>query len=516
MGDWRRWSLAGSVWLTLVAALAAMAGGAPTARPAGRADAATEFAVAPPLPTPSPAAPTTTVPATTVTAPAITAAPPPPPATVGTSVEAPVEPPGEVGIEVATPPPTIDPAAPQIVARPVPVATIPPLTLTSPWEWVTSTAAGYVSTELGCASGTDAGALDAFFAERLGPLLGEDYQHVYPLGGDRFLWIFQDTFVDYSSLAVRLDEASFVHNVALVQQGACFRTLQRGSIARPGSFEQGEGEHPLSRWYWPMGGELTEFGLQVFWVEMAKDGYEPDPGDGLGWHPERTWLATYDPLTFARRAFVPAVNPGVTPIYGYAVASDDEYTYLFGNSFEQNLAREGGYLAGPHSATSVYLARVPRGRLDAAPEYRSGRSWSADPSAAVAISQRYWVENPMQPRYLDGVWVSAAKVDGYWGEALSIDVAGNPWGPWTNVSTTELVPRDGDPLMNTYHAHLMPWRDGNGNLVVVVSQNARNMVRDAFPHPARYRPRSITVNWATPPPERPAPTTTTPTTTARR
>ena len=36
--------------------------------------------------------------------------------------------------------------------------------------------------------------------------------------------------------------------------------------------------------------------------------------------------------------------------------------------------------------------------------------------------------------------------------------------------------------MNPYHAHLMPWLS-NGSLVVSLSQNARDMYRDAWPQP---------------------------------
>ena len=39
----------------------------------------------------------------------------------------------------------------------------------------------------------------------------------------------------------------------------------------------------------------------------------------------------------------------------------------------------------------------------------------------------------MQPRFLGGQWVAMTKVDGYWGDELAIDVAADPWGPWTTV-----------------------------------------------------------------------------------
>ncbi|MDO8362970.1 MAG: hypothetical protein Q7V88_08730 [Actinomycetota bacterium] len=406
---------------------------------------------------------------------------------------------------------------PEDVSRPVPPAepvTPPPAAPPPPWAAsITTTAAGYTSTAIGCAANTGAAALDALFAGRVGPLLGADYQHVVALGGNRYGWFFQDAFIDQSGAASRLDQAHFAHNIALIQDGNCFTMLHRGSAARPASFEQGNGENPATKWFWPMGAETIGGRLQMFWAEMVKDPYTPGPGDGLGWHPARMWLGTYDAGTLKRLSFQPAPNSGVSPLYGYAVASDATHSYLFGNTFEQNLVREGGYFNGPHSATQMYLARVPVGQLGSAPEYRTADGWSANAADARPFMQRYWVENPMQPRFLGGQWVSAAKVDGYWGEQLVVEVANQPWGPWTASEFRQLAPRGGDPKMNTYHAHLLPWRTAGGSLIVTVSQNARLMTRDAFPHPERYRPAVFTSGWAVAPPD-PVPTTTTTSTTS--
>ncbi len=418
-----------------------------------------------------------------------------------------------------TPPPQ-DPDAPAVVARPVPGPTpeeAPPAASAPPWAATTvTTGAGYVSTAVGCTGSSPPGgaALDAFFGDRVGPVIGWDYQHVYDLGGGRYLWLFQDAFIDHSGAATTLSQASFAHNVAMVQEGSCFRLLHRGSAGAPAPFEPGTGSATLSTWFWPMGGELHDGRLHVFWARMVKDPYDPPVPDGLGWHPADTWIATYDPATLARLDFRPAANASVTPIYGYAVASDAAYTYLFGNTFEQNLAREGGYWARQHSATAVYLARVPRGRLQDAPQYRTADGGSSSPVDARPILQRHWAEFPLQPRFIDGQWVAAAAVDGYWGDRFSVDVARQPWGPWTTVHSGGLVPRGADPKMNTYHAHLAPWRDGLGNLVVTVSNNARDMRRDAWSYPYRYRPMAFQVPWvdapADPPTTTSAPTVPTP------
>ena len=156
----------------------------------------------------------------------------------------------------------------------------------------------------------------------------------------------------------------------------------------------------------------------------------------------------------------------------------------------------------------MWLARVPRGQLDAVPEFRTADGWSADPADARPFITRYHAENPMQPRFLAGQWVAVTKVDGYWAEELSVDVAVHPWGPWHTVARGPLVPRGADPKMNTYHAHLAPWLDGS-SLVIGTSQNARDMQRDAWPHPERYRLQFFGSPLVAPPPE-PAPPTTEP------
>ncbi len=445
----------------------------------------------------------TTVPSTTSsTRPANTTTSTNPGSTVPPETTVPVTAPSTPPADVTRGIPSAAPASP------------PPAAPAPPWAWsITTTAAGYTSTNVGCATGTGAAALDAFFAVRVGPLIGSDYQHVVALGGGRYAWFFQDAFIDPTGVAARLDQSHFVHNLLLIQDGACFTMLHRGTATRPLSFEPGNGENPTSKWFWPMGAETSGGKLRMFWVEMARDPYDPGPGDGLGWHPVRTWLATYDPNTLKRLSFAPAPNSGAVPIYGYAVASDASYTYLFGNTFEQNLVREGGFFGGQHSGTAMYLARVPLGRLDLAPEYRTDVGWSLNPADSRPFLRRYWAENPMQPRYIDGQWIAATKVDGYWGEQLQIDVANNPWGPWTATEFRGIAPRGGDPKMNTYHAQLLPWRASNGSAIVTISQNARQMVRDAFPHPWRYRISAFTTGWVAPPPD-PVPTTTTTSTTS--
>ncbi len=408
----------------------------------------------------------------------------------------------------------IDDDVPAVEGRTIPVeppADEPPPVTIAPPPWAASTRlteAGQIATDVGCTDDLSAESLDLFLSTRVGPVLGWDYQHVYPLGDDRYLWLFQDAFLDHSGTRTTLGTARFVHNAAMVQDGTCFTLMHRGTAPKPGPFEVGDGTVDVrSKWLWPMGGELVDDRLFVFWAEMVKDPYDPDPPDGLGWHPNQVFLATYDAVTMERLSWESPRNRGVAPIYGYAVASDDTYTYLFGNTFEQNMLREGGFWNGPHSATKMYLARVPVGKITEWPEYRTVDGWSYAPEDARPIVDRFYAENPMQPRHLDGQWVATTAVDGYWGDALAIDVAEQPWGPWTTVQYGPLEPRNADPKMNTYHAQPLPWRDPFGSVQITVSNNARNMLRDAWPNPHRYRPMVFFAPYT------PTPTTTTTTST---
>ena len=56
----------------------------------------------------------------------------------------------------------------------------------------------------------------------------------------------------------------------------------------------GPGTTTLNTWFWPMGGEVHDGRLYVFWAEMRKDFPDPKPPDGLGWHPVATHIAAYD------------------------------------------------------------------------------------------------------------------------------------------------------------------------------------------------------------------------------
>ena len=350
-------------------------------------------------------------------------------------------------------------------------------------------ASGYVVTELGCAQARSAAALDRMFRDRVGPILGLDNAHVIPLGGQNFLWLFNDVFLDYTNRGTTINGAVFIRNAAVLQQRDCFSLVRRGDKRRMLSFEPGDLLAPDADGredrFWPLGGEVHDRRLTIFWAEMEND--DPPPaGDGIKRHPVRTWIGTYDVASLERLDLRPAKNDGVFPQYGFAVASDDEHTYLFGNSNLLNLTFEGGFYNGPHSATKMFLARVPLGDLSAALEYRTADGWSRRANDAVPISERFWTDNGMQPRYLDGHWLAVTKIDGFWGTETIVETARDPWGPWTIVSKRTITPFRGFDVMNNYQPIILPYRGPSGDLIIVMAQNARNW-NDAVDDPSMYR-----------------------------
>ena len=349
----------------------------------------------------------------------------------------------------------------------------------------------YIVHDVGCADDLSAGGLARFFAEPLGAIEGFDGPRLYPLGDGRTLWILQDTFVDYADAASSFAFMDYANSTALIQDGRCFTSLQRGTATHAESFEQGVGEITFDRYFWPGGGTVKDGKLQMFWMEMVRDPAVGGPFDGISLHPRSTWLATYDARTLQRLDFRPAPNAGVSPVYGYTVVDDGAWSYLFGNTYQQNLALEGGYPNGPHSATNMYLARVPLGRLSARPVYWDGAGWSSDAARAEPISSRFWTENSMLPVVVDGRWISATKVDGFLGNGITIDVADDPWGPWLAVDLLPAVPR-GDPAgMVTYHALVLPWTEPDGDLIVSLSQIPLALGADDAP--PKYRPNFVAV-----------------------
>ncbi len=357
-----------------------------------------------------------------------------------------------------------------------------------------------------CASGTDTAALNNFIANEVADVVGFDTARVIALPDGRNVWTVQDAFITAAPGArtqTLRPPTGFAHNALIVQEGNCFTTLH-GPVT-PGahcsvadaSYVGGDLTATCSHWFWPMSGGLDASGrLAVFYVEMAND---LGTGASVGARPVSVWLARFNASTFDLVSFGPAPASAGDIVYGAAIESEDSFSYLFGWSYDQF------NLPDPTSPppSQVFLARVPLGRFDLQPTYWNGAGWVANRASAVPVSTSAdGSANPMQPRLIDGTWISVAKANDWDGTAVRVDVAAAPQGPWTTWHTVTVPTRTVDGRTNTYGAHLMPWRSGSGNLVVAISNNAWQMDPLAFDNPALYQPRLFEL---TAPPELPSP-----------
>lgn len=354
---------------------------------------------------------------------------------------------------------------------------------------------GRVETLLGCADGTDAASLDRFFAERQGPLVGWDNPHVTVLDDDRSLWLMHDTYLDYSGTARTLDSIDHqIQNAAMIQTGSCFTIEHLGTPTQRVNFESGDERIVSEHFLWPLGSEVDGDRIWVFWGETATAEVTPPRGQGISRYPVATWLASYDIETLRRLSFDPAPNAGVDPVYGFAVSSDETHSYLFANTNQLNYLREGGYSNGPHSATRMYLGRVAKGQLDHDPLYWNGAGWSASSDDAVPISDRFYAENTMQPRYIDGQWISVVQRDGFHGVDVWLEVARDPWGPWIASETIAYEPRPSTVEKNSYQPIILPSSSAVTGIQIVISENAVIWHR-AIADPSNYRPAVFEMEW---------------------
>jgi hypothetical protein len=330
-----------------------------------------------------------------------------------------------------------------------------------------------------CAGDTSAAGLTAAFADRVEGVTGADYQRALGLPDGRVLWTFQDAFLSRPDGA----DDRLVHNVGLLQDGSCFTLLRNGTPGDPAAWIAPELTDTFHRWFWPLGATLADDGtIGLFVAEFRERG-----GQYLSRsEPVATWLAVLDASTMSLIELRPAPDHGPS-LYGWSVADDDTYTYLYGHCYRQF---GFGFLGHDACTANVTVARTARGDLDGPLQYWDGENWVDDPSAAANVAPPTAPDgttraiNPMQVARVGGRWIAVTKEGDWWGDTLYLDRADSPTGPWT--TTTTITPEPIGPDHNTYFASLHPSADGS--VMIGLSNN-----RWDGAHADGYRPTFMSV-----------------------
>jgi hypothetical protein len=317
------------------------------------------------------------------------------------------------------------------------------------------------------------------FAQAPDGLAGADYQRAIDLPDGRRLWTFQDAYVH------RPDRSdALVHNVAVVQDGGCFDLLHGGTPDDPTSWLAADATVPFEHWFWPLAATIPGDGtVRIFLAELEERG----PRYLANATPLATWVATVDATTLAPVAFGPAPDPGPA-LYGWSVASDTHFTYLYGHCYRQF---GFGFLGHDDCTSAVTVARTTHD-LQRPLQYWDGTRWSADPNTSVNIAPKLAPDgtprsiNPTQFAHIGGRWIAVTKEGDWWGSKIYLDTAPGPTGPWTTTAALDATAPDPDE--NTYFASIVTANDGNGHVVVGLSHNRWDGDRTSL-----YRPTFQTV-----------------------
>ncbi len=329
-----------------------------------------------------------------------------------------------------------------------------------------------------CAASSTAAGLDAFFtANDAAGLAGADYPHAYALPDGRTLWMFQDAFIGADD---QLGDDRFAHNAAVVQSGNCFELLPT-SGGNGTSWIGSWVEQGLRKWFWPLDAEVGADGY--LWLFLAEVHNPNGGGAAAGAEPVATWRARYRLPDLELVDLEPAADASRS-LFGYAIVSDDAWTYLFGHCYRQFVA-EGAGADGfdPACSPYTYVARVPRGELDHELEYWSGAGWTAERAARqpVLSGQR---SMPVSVERFGDVYVAASDDDDWFGADVVIRTAPAPQGPWTEA--LRYTPETRCAACNNYGAFILPHLE-DGRVVIAHSNNAWDMRGEAFGHASLYR-----------------------------
>lgn len=336
-----------------------------------------------------------------------------------------------------------------------------------------------------CVGDTGPAALTALFDREPGGMMAADYQRALALPDGRTLWLFQDATVRLPPPAAPTTTTTvpgqpppppppterLLHNVALVQTGTCFELLRSGSAADPGPWLFAAQTVPFGHWFWPLGATVGSDGrVYVFVAEMREYG----PLYLSSTVPLSTRVVALDPVTLAVDWVGHPWNAG-PQLYGFSIASDDDWTYLYAQCHRQfgwDMILPGAYAHDLACSADVTVARVPAGRVLDRPQYWDGNTWSLDAAAAVPVfptdGRRI---NPAQVRRDGDGFVAVTKEGDWFGTTIHLERAPNAEGPWTTYARVPAMPKCAREICNTYFASWVPGVGPTGGHVIGLSHN---------------------------------------------
>ena len=287
-----------------------------------------------------------------------------------------------------------------------------------------STASSPVPPAVVCLPDLELSSLDTLFDSEPGGVVGADYQRALALPDGRVLWTFQD-----AAFRTGPDDIVVVHNIAMLQDDACFTVLHGGSRSVPESFFFADRTVRFERWFWPLDAAIGDDGrVYVYAAEMAErsDDYLTETV------PVGTWVAVFDP---ASGRVVDETRPpnASADLYGWSITSDERWTYLYAQCYRQFGFDEYAFVAAfdRSCSTDITVARVPRGKLFDPLQYWDGGDWQPDAGRARSIITANGRRiNANQFEWTGERFVSVNKEGDWWGDTIYLAESASARGPF--------------------------------------------------------------------------------------
>jgi len=312
--------------------------------------------------------------------------------------------------------------------------------------------------------------------------LGGDAAFSVPLGGERVLWLFGDSFVGDGTSRER-GRATFVRNSAGLQTGldpehARMEFLWRERDGHPSAFFPADGD----LWRWPSHGLRVDDALILFTWRMESAGEGSFGFRAVGWDAFRVAEPDTPPSEWTLQ-LVEGFETSFPVIMGVALLDDGEHVLAYA------VAEPGNH--------DAYLLRWSRadfraGRLTR-PEWYDADRWVAHGALAPPprpVIERAHTEFSVQ-RAPGGGFLQV-QTEGFLHGTVVLRTAASPAGPWSPPRELLRPPESELPGVLVYAGKAHPELVG-APLVVTYASNAEE-ARLLADHDLYY-PRFLRLDW---------------------
>jgi Domain of unknown function (DUF4185) len=325
--------------------------------------------------------------------------------------------------------------------------------------------------------------------QRTNGWLGADVAYSVPLGPDKTLWIFGDTFIGQIRDGKRT-RTKMIHSSIAIQpfEEAPQFYYPIDKMHRPQSFIKSLGPRT---YFWLSDGVRTERGLYLFmqevqWLNDSAWGFQcvgtwlvsvdnPDAAPAL-------WRISTRKLPFTR------LPGGQDVVLGCEIAKNGSYSYIYGYSNRTNSS----------AAKNLILVRAPENDIGNTNswEFYSNGGWTKNFDNTTSIFSGAGAEGSVswQPFLKKFVYIYS---DGIWGTIL-MRTAGAPEGLWSAPTKIYQCPdMKISPHVFCYAAKGHPELSADNELLISYAANSESL-SDVMNGTRLYWPRFIRVTFTNP------------------